>query len=475
MVGSSRRVISVQAVVIGLLLGAAACGGSGGPGGSGPFLPVAPYVQGDTDRLEAAIVMPVGEWIFKSSEMGSGHPVFSTGLPPGTVAEHAALMRLLRRAGVRTLTVTELMTSALEHARRQGVLADWIRTVFPATAEAILPRLDELTGEDLLGLSDGSFYHAGPDSVFDPLFPGMSSIYWSRDFAAMTPKGVIIGDSRNGNRVLEKHYTRLMFEHADGLREIPVLFDAGREDLSLDGGDVIVLGPQELLLGTGNRTSVEAASLLARRLGMDVYGVAMPPADRPNGLGRQLLHLDSICNLLDTSTALAVPFFLEREWSECNPMGPLLAGLARQMERLLTLDGELRAGDPESLRRTIAVMPEVGWVTRYRSGSGEAEPLGLKLVDLLRERGYRIVFVGGERGELPLEEYALERAMYELRWQGANVVQLAPGRVIALEQNGHTNRALRAAGIEVLTFPGQALSMRNGGPHCLLMPLQRRR
>ncbi len=59
------------------------------------------------------------------------------------------------------------------------------------------------------------------------------------------------------------------------------------------------------------------------------------------------------------------------------------------------------------------------------------------------------------------------------RWQGANVVQLRPGRVVAYEHNIHTNDALRRAGVEVMTFPGELLSLDNGGPHCLLMPLVR--
>ena len=112
-------------------------------------------------------------------------------------------------------------------------------------------------------------------------------------------------------------------------------------------------------------------------------------------------------------------------------------------------------------------------MTHYRAGTGEETPLETKLVDFLRESVYQIVFVGGERGTLPIEKYTLERAMYELRWQGANVVQLGPGRVIAYEHNIYTNQGLRDAGIKVYTFPGDLLSMRNGGPHCLVMPLIR--
>jgi arginine deiminase len=45
--------------------------------------------------------------------------------------------------------------------------------------------------------------------------------------------------------------------------------------------------------------------------------------------------------------------------------------------------------------------------------------------------------------------------------------------VIAYAHNVHTNEALRRAGVKVETFRGELLSIRNGGPHCLILPLVR--
>ena len=41
-------------------------------------------------------------------------------------------------------------------------------------------------------------------------------MYWTRDFAAMTPKGIVIGNGRYLSRSLENDYARLMFRYADG-------------------------------------------------------------------------------------------------------------------------------------------------------------------------------------------------------------------------------------------------------------------
>ncbi|MFO7767570.1 MAG: arginine deiminase family protein [bacterium] len=446
----------------------------GRPDTTVPLEPEEPYVTRDWAPLEAVIVSPVEEYIYRSSEMGGGLPFFSVGLPPGTIREHRQMVDILEKAGVRTLELVDLLDSAVAHARPEGALESWLRTAYPATAEEAVARIDELDGRSLLNLREEHFYIQDAEGDFAPLFHGLSSIYWARDWAVSTPKGIIIGDTRNGNRTLEKAYARLIFEHAEGLREIPVVLDAAEEGVTLDGGDVIVFGEGELLVGVGSRSSREAAPLLARELGMDVYAVAMPPGDRRTGLDRQLLHLDSMCNIVDDSVAVAVPFFLEKAFAGDNPMAVILGGIAEQMDRWREAEDPLyRPGSTDYIRTTIEAMPEVGWVTRYGAGSGEAEELDLKLVDFLRERGFRIVYVGGEQGELPLEQYTLERAMYELRWQGSNVVQLRPGEVVAYRHNVHTNRALRDAGIRVRTFEGELLAMRNGGPHCLLMPLLR--
>jgi arginine deiminase len=450
----------------------------GGPVPPAEFAPQAPYVTSDTAELNAVIVMPITDWIFKSSEMGSGLPFFSAGLPRATIAEHAAMVEIMEDAGVNVLRIDEVLTSAIQNARAEGALEDWLNATFPGSAVSAIERIDELDGRSLLNMRDDHFYIEDEEGNIGPVSPGMSSLYWTRDWAAMTPKGVIVGNSQNGNRKLEKQIARLVFGYAEGLRDIPIVFDAAAESVYVDGGDVIVLSDTEMLLGVGNRSNREAATKLAQRLDMDVYAVAMPPAENRTGLQRQLLHLDSTMNLVGEKTVLAIPYFYEEDRSELNPMREVLLGLAAQMEKIREVipgdsDYDYRAGSPEYLQRTVEVMSEVGWVTHHKRGTGEAVPMEMKVVDFLRQLEYEVVYVGGEPGELPSRKHALEQAMYELRWQGPNVVQLGPGEVIAYEHNVHTNQALREAGITVHTFPGQSLSMRNGGPHCLTMPVLR--
>ena len=437
-----------------------------------------PAIESDFERLRAVIVMSIDESIFKSSEMGSSvHPIFNKGLPPGTIDQHRALLKLLQKAGVKILQVRDLLQDAVENARREGALESWVRETYPDQFERILPNLAAVTADEILQRSDKLFYRTDDHGELDPLFLPISSMYWSRDFAISTPKGIIIGNGQNFGRTLENSIALLMFRYAGALREFPVVFDAAKEGVLLDGGDVIVRDGKTLFVGVGQRSDREAAVLLAKKLDMDVMAVSMPPRDKPNGMSRQLLHLDSIFNFVDSDKVVAVPYFLEKEYADTNPMMKILAGLAAETDAIKARLGSDSGtgGDSKQLRITIDAMPGVGWVTRYEAGTGRETPLGLKLVDYARSQGWKVVFSGGDRQGMPELKWVIERSMYELRWQGVNVAQLRPGRVIAYAHNVHTNEALRKAGVRVQTFPGEELAIRNGGPHCLILPLVRQK
>ena len=57
---------------------------------------------------------------------------------------------------------------------------------------------------------------------------------------------------------------------------------------------------------------------------------------------------------------------------------------------------------------------------------------------------------------------------------GANVLALAPRRVVMLDGNPVTRARLEAAGAEVMTYDGSEISVKGGGgPTCLTRPLTR--
>lgn len=76
----------------------------------------------------------------------------------------------------------------------------------------------------------------------------------------------------------------------------------------------------------------------------------------------------------------------------------------------------------------------------------------------LKARGYRFV-------QVPKEEWDT---------MGPNVLSLAPGKCLMLEENVVTIERLRAAGCEVLTYKGSQISLKaEGGATCLTRPVLR--
>jgi arginine deiminase len=434
-------------------------------------------VEADYETLRTAIVMSFDDSIYKSSEMGlSAHPIFSKSLSPSTIQEHKVLVDLLEKAGVQILQVRDLLQDAVDRARQKGALEGWIRETYPDQYGRILPYLDQVNADNILQCSDKLFYRSNEKGEFDPLFIPIALMYWSHDFAISTPKGVIIGNSVVFSRTFENAIARLIFPYAAALRDFPVVLDAAREGVNLDGGDVIVRDEKTLFVGVGNRSDKKAAPLLAKKLGMDVFAVTMPPIGKPNGMNSLFLHLDSIFNFVDHDKVVAIPCFLEKEYINRNPMTRILAGLAAQTDSMMSrIKPRDSGGGSEQIRLTIKLMPEVGWVTKYEADTGKEVPLGMKLVDYARSQGWKVIPVGGDREGMEEDKWMLERVIHEQRWQGANIVQLGPGRVIAFQHNTYTNEALRRGGIEVSTFPGELIALRYGGPHCLVLPLVRKK
>ena len=76
----------------------------------------------------------------------------------------------------------------------------------------------------------------------------------------------------------------------------------------------------------------------------------------------------------------------------------------------------------------------------------------------LLDRGYALV-------EVPDEEFGS---------MGANVLALAPRRVLMLDGNPHTRHRLEQAGADVLVYTGVEISVKGGGgPTCLTRPVKR--
>jgi len=432
-----------------------------------PRPPAGGLVTSEVGRLKRVLVHEPGAEVTKSFPLFLGNHSMLTWelLRSDAAKQHQAFVGKMREAGVEVLYFERLLDEALREARAAKLLGKWLAAHVPALVE----HEARLAVDTLLGRDDDLIYRRDATGALQPLISPPTVLFFTRDLAVMTPRGLVFGKFEGDLRSFEGTLARFVFQHAPPLAHYPVAFDARTENVHLQGGDVLVLDDKTLLVGVGNSTDEKAAQRLAQKLELDVISVHMPSKDWKPGEweGLQLIfyHLDCLLNLIDRRTALAVPYLLEKAHTRENPILDVLEGFAR----LSNLTDAQRTA-------MLAEVRNIGWIRRYRAGSGELDPsIGeIKIVDYLKGAGFKFVFAGGDRDPKQNElQHVVERVIRGCRFMSVNVLALSPGHVVGYEGTNFTIAALEQAGLRVTTFPAHELVRANGGPHCLSMPLER--
>ena len=433
-----------------------------------------PYLRTDIGALRRVLVHSIVESDTPVDALGESLLPDAESDVGAAVLQQAGLMNLLRGAGVDVVELSDALQTAIDATRESGVFEAWVSALFPRLAGDI----GSVNAATILGRDPRSHYRLGADEAYFHAADDSTGTMWTRDSAFMTPQGLVICNSASFRRRRENMLLRFAYAHSPLLDVYHIAFDAVEEGLVIEGGDATVIDERTLFLGTGNRTDPRIAPVLARRLNMDVLtvqtikrdflrtGPRLPPTPPIHELRLLFLHLDTFFTLVAPRHALTVPYMLESEYREDSPMARYIRGA-----RVDTQVSE------EASTAALEMLKEFGKVKLYRRGTGREEDLGenTKLVDHLRRQRYRFTFTGGARpnGDADAFRYFMEVTYPEHRRQATNIVQAAPGRVIAYAGAPATKAALEADGIAVDTFEGRELWAWHGGPHCLTQPLER--
>src|SRR3954465_11963504 len=230
--------------------------------------------------------------------------------------EHDAFAEALRGRGVEVLYLTELLAETLESelARNHAIttalaglhLGDTMRTYLARFLREASPA--ELTGYLTAGIRNdevrGGFglvtsLLASDDFLIDPLpnllFTRDSSV-WVRDRVAVTSLAMPA-------RQRETTLTRAIYRYHPRFAGVELLYHPGLEHV--EGGDVLVLAPEVLAIGVGERSTPAGAERLARRVFTE--GLARTILVVPIAQERATMHLDTVCTMVDVDAVVMYP------------------------------------------------------------------------------------------------------------------------------------------------------------------------
>jgi arginine deiminase len=374
--------------------------------------------------------------------------------------EHDIFRRVLAQGGVEVLDSQDLLADVLAEESARKRLLDELEAEYGAPFN-LVRRLYELEPRDLArALIEGirapaELSDAGRRVFFD-LYP-VSNYFFMRDPQVVMGSRVVISSMDTAAREREPLLSRTLFEHHpalaghDALYEIDVPPSGAPQHNpyfsypSLEGGDVLVVSPEILLVGLSLRTNRRGIEVLAgylRQVQTSFRHLIMVELPRK----RSYMHLDTVFTLIDRHLCLAhLPVIL--------PGGPEAAHIYSVDLHAKDLTFTLRS----SLLKVL-------------------EELGLEL---------EIVPCGGAHEAIDQER--------EQWTDGANAFAIAPGLILLYRRNRKTLEELASRGWRIL-FEEEALSGRHdllaggptavalysnelsrarGGPRCMTMPLER--
>nr|WP_239471418.1 arginine deiminase family protein [Olsenella profusa] len=388
--------------------------------------------------------------------------------------EHDAFAQLLRDEGVEVLYLDELVAEALDAApgARAAFCERWIDEsglAGRAARQAVRELLDDITDTralvrrciagvrvDELGLSPAraasladlvlTDANASTPLAIDPI----PNIYFTRDTFSVIGAGASVNRMLTTTRRRESIFGEFVLRHHPVYGGAPLWYTP-EAPYHIEGGDILVLGPDVVGVGISERTSAAAVDVLAHRLlwgGTDPSGGERPGQSGPGAAGeknpaalpdsgirrvmafsiphkRSFMHLDTVFTQVDVDTFTVHPGIL----------GTL---------HVFELTRGARPGEV-----TIRELDESLDVALARA-------LGLDAV--------RLIKCGGD------DAIAAAREQWN---DGSNTLAVRPGRVLVYQRNAVTNDILARAGVELLEVPSAELSRGRGGPHCMSMAFWR--
>ncbi len=320
--------------------------------------------------------------------------------------EHDIFTNILRQEGVKVDYLDDLMASVLKDEKvKEEFLKEYLKDQNCS---------DDKIYQELLNIKDEKELVNKTMSGFDGLLTAMPNLYFTRDPFTIIGNHIALyhmhTDIRNREVIYGKYINKY---HKDfGL---PILY-MRNDKFQIEGGDVMLLNNETMIIGISERTTIDAACTLAKNIIDSTLSIKQILfMEIPSK--RACMHLDTVFTRFDTNK-----FVVFDE--------------VYQVMKLRLFDNNGLTKIEDNLVSTLN--------------------------KLLKRNDVKIITCGNKDNEV-LEQ-----------WNDAcNTLCIAPNKFIVYDINQTTNQKYIENGATIYKIPSKELLKGRGGPHCMSMALER--